>query len=344
MATLVNTPSGLMWTGNIPDLKVSVADHVRLAVVVDDETVLMVMLYAYDGYANLVELTDIVEQHMLDTEAFQSTVKIYEVDDDDDTQRTLLCQFDAIYSLVALSNSCAEFCRQNFLSLAKIKRLEDGFNETLCYYDPDNASSTLKMQVSYLDDDNMRVAMVDDASSLVNDGVISFSLADVMSLASVDNVSMVTLTLGARQMLYFTSPIASTLAFSFRNNFNAIETLLINCIVQRNQEGERTLSKVQRKSVLSAIYHEVEFECETAPLARDEAILVEQMCESNNVMILPSGERVLIAKRTSEIGNERGTMPIVKFTYKYLDARQHDTVLHRADRGIFTSQFDQTYD
>ena len=344
MATLVTTLPSVMWSGDIPDLNFTATDHINLAVEVDGTVIFATTIYTHNSYGSLVELSELVEQHMEAEGDFMSEVTVYEVDDEDPTDQTQMCQFQVIYCSINVSNSCEDFCRKHFLTTAHSKRLERGVVECLYFYDPDNAGDDLRLQVGYLDGNTMRIAMIGNASTLIDANCVKFDIDEVAELADVDNVALVVFALGARQMLYYTNNIPSDAVFSFVNCFNCPEILTLNCVTVNKQTGNRTVAQVRRRSVLASLDHDVEFEVATAPLTSDEASLVEQLCESHNIALLPQGEDMIISSRTCEFSDERGEMPSAKFTWKHLDNRRHATIAHTDGDGIFSDEFDNIYD
>ncbi len=345
MATLLTNIPSVMWSGNVPDLELTANDHVNIAVDVDGTVILRVTIFTLNGMAKLVELAEIVEQDMVGRGAFKSEVTIYDVDDDDPTDMTQLCQFQAIYCSYSMSNDVEDFCRQNFLTTAHAKQLErDDTLEQLFFFDPDNGSETLRMQVGYMDDGILRIATVDDASSLIDTDCVEFDVATVAELADVADVRTVTFTLGKRQMFYYINEIPADAVFSFANCFNLMETLPLNCVTERKQVGDRSVAQVRRRAVIAHMEHEVEYEVNTAPLSTDEVSLVEQMCESPKVLLQPGNDEIVISSRTCEFSDERGELPSAKFTWKYRDGRKHANVPHVEDDGIFSDEFDPNYD
>ena len=352
MATVVvNPPSSLQWSGNITDIIFSgVTDHINLKVDVDDVVVEQLLLFAYNGTAKLEELSDLVEQRMLDTGKHFSTVKILEYPDENPSSTTLLCQFNVLYCSLTVTTTPDAFSRDNFLSTAHVKQLHPGMREKLYFYDPDAGTQnyvapTLRLQVGYMDGDVMRVATVDDASSLINDDCIAFPISDIMTLASVDNVATITLTLGNRQMLYYVSDFKADSVFMFYNAFNVEENLPLNCITSVKQVGERTVAQIKRHTVLASVEHETDYEVETAPLSPDQVLLVEQLCESPETYIWYSVFKpITISSRTCEFSNERANEVTAKFTWRYLDGRRAYKYEALPDDDIFTEEYDPNYD
>ena len=351
MATVVvNPPSSLQWSGNITDIIFSgVTDHINLRIDVDDVAVEQLLLYAYNGTAKLEELSDLVEQYMLDNSKYFSNVKIYEFADENPSSTTLLCQFNVLFCSLTVSTTPAAFSQDNFLSTAHVKQFYPGMREKLYFYDPDAGTQnyvapTLRLQVGYMDGNTMRVATVDDASSLINDCIV-FSLSDIMTLASVDNVVTITLTLGARQMLYYVSDFKADSVFMFRNAFNVEENLPLNCTTSVKQVGERTVAQIKRHTVLASVEHETDYEVETAPLSPDQVLLVEQLCESLETYIWFSVFKpITISSRTCEFSDERAKEVTAKFTWRYLDGRRAYKFEALPDDEIFTEEYDPNYD
>lgn len=342
MATLLTDTPSIMWSGNIPDLEFTANDHINIAVDVDGTVILRVTIFTHASIAKLVELAELVEQDMVDRGEFLSEVTIYDVDDDDPTDLTQLCQFNVIYCSYSVSNDVEDFCRKNFLTTAHAKRLEPDVAEQLFFYDPDSGNDVLRMQVGYMDGDVMRVATVDNASALIGVDCVEFDTAAVAALADVDDVRTVTFTLGARQMFYYAVDTPADAVFCFNNCFNIPEMLPLNCVTERKQTGDRSVAQVRRRAVIASIEHEVEHEVNTAPLSTDEISLVEQMCESSAIKL--GEEDIVISSRTCEFSDERGELKSAKFVWQYRDGRHHATVAHRDDRGIFSDEFDSNYD
>ena len=345
MATVVNPPSGIQWSCKVLDLIISAGDHVNIAIDVDGTVILRVTLYTYNGTTRLVELAELVEQYMFDTGGFLCEVTVYEVDDDDPTDLTQLCQFQVLYCYANINTTPENFLRKNFISTAHLKRLEPGVPEKLFFYDVDAANDTLRMQVGYMEGDKMRVATVDNANSLIHTDFVNVNIDDIAELADVDNVVMATFTLGVRQMMYCTKSIPADAVFRFHNMFNKPEWLPLNCVTNDKQIGERTVVKVRRDIVLATVNHEVEHDVETAPLSKDEALLVTQLCESHDVKILKGVLRdITIIDRTCEISDEHGQLPTAKFSWQYLDGKQYTSIHNVEDDGIFSDEFDPNYD
>lgn len=345
MATVVNPPSGMQWSSKVPDLTISASDHVIIAVDVDGEIILQVTLYSYNGTTKLMELAELVEQYMSDNGEFLSEVTIYEVDDEDPTDLTQLCQFQVLFCYANINTTAENFLRKNFITTAHLKRLEPGVPEKLYFYDIDEANDTLRMQVGYMDGDKMRVATVDNSNSLLDNDSIDVDIDDIAELADVDNVVMVTFTLGARQMMYCTKSVPADAVFRFQNMFNTPEWLPLNCVTNEKQIGERTVAKVRREIVLASANHEVEHDVDTAPLSKDEALLVTQLCESHEVKIYEGILRdITITERTCEFSDEHGQMPTAKFSWQYVDGKLHTSIHNVEDDGIFSDEFDPNYD
>lgn len=334
----------IMWSGDVPDLEFTAADHINIEVEVDGTVIFSTTLYAINNHCELVELAEIIEQNMVDSGVFLSEVKVYDVDGSDPTIRTLLTTFQVVYCSYSMSNDVEDFCRQNFLTTAHAKRLDSDTLEQLFFFDPDSGNETLKMQVGYMDNGILRVATVNNASTLISTDCVEFDLDAVAELADVDDIRTVTFTLGERLMFYYVNDTPADAVFCFDNCFNVPEWLPLNCVTTRKQTGDRSVAQVRRRAVIAHMEHEVEFEVNTAPLSTDEVSLVEQMCESPNVLLLPGDDEIVISNRTCEFSDERGELPSVKFTWKHRDGRKHTNVPHVEDDGIFSDEYDNNYD
>ncbi len=351
MASIVNVLSTFYWSGDIPDLTISVTGSIDVAIDVDGTEILRLTLFSNSSnQAQLVELAELVEQRMVDAGAIHSVVTVSDVSGSTSTQ---LCQFDVVYSVADMEMGCYEFCETNFLTSVRSKRLVDDVLEKLYYYDPTGAESDiLHLQVGYNTDGAVRVKDVDDSSSTLIRGsssvptcnYVEFTVADIMELADVDNVVFITLHLGDREMNYFTLPLSPDATFLFRNYFNAPELLPLNCVTEKKQAGSRNVAQVRRSSVLASVTHETEYEVETAPLSNDEALLVEQLCESPSCYVLPSCDEIVISSRTCEFSDERGKLPTGKFTWRYLHGRGKGKADVVVDDGIFSDEYNTVFD
>lgn len=331
MEQVLNAPTTLTWSCDIPALEVSTsADTLPLSVLVGSDTIQELTLYPYNGKVVLWELRDLVETYMVDNELNTAVVSVA-------SGGSTLCSFTVIYLAGVTLGDCSIFCANNFLTLVPATQLVPGIEYPLSYYGTETSGI---IRVAYKEAGRTMVS----SQSVSVDGTIVISLEYLSELFNVSGIVSVTVTVGKRVMNYFINDcLAPDYVFMFFNSFNAIEVVPVNCVTSTNQEGNRTVASVGRSAVLASLHHEVEHEVETAPLSPFQCLAVEQLCESPSVWLLPGVVPIIITGRTCHLSDERGNLQSVSFTWRTLPGHRLVSRDSCDTARVFTSEFEETY-
>lgn len=331
MNSVTNAPTALTWSCDIPALEITTSeDSLALSVLVGSSTIQELTLYSYNGKIILWELRDLVETYMRDNEVSTGSVSIV-------CDSMTLCSFNVVYLVGVMLGSCTTFCANYFLSLAQAKQLVPGITETLYYYGSEDSAT---IRVACRDEGVTRVV----SQSVSVSGSVSVNKESLETLFDVTDIVGVTVIVGSRMMYYYINEdLSPDYVFRFVNYFGVREVVPINCATSTNQEGKRTIASVGRNALLASLNHEVEHEVETAPLSPLQCSLVEQLCESPKVWLLPSETSIVITERTCDLSDERGEMRSVKFTWRTLPGRRLVSLEPRESTRIFTDEYDETY-
>lgn len=331
MEQVINAPTALIWSCDIPALEITTSeDSLALQVQVDSALVQELTLYAYNGSITMWELQELVEAYMRDHSLYHGEVSVIH-------GASSLCSFECIHLAGLMLGDCQSWCANHFLTLAPSKQLVPGVEDVLYYHGADNQAS---VSVTYRADGGARVV----SGALSVNGCVTVSVESLEEMFSVTDILCVTIRVGTRRMYYYVNQeLSPDYVFLCVNFFGVLEVVPINCSTSANQVGTRTVSSVNRNAVLALLNHEVEHEVETAPLSPLQCSIVEQLCESPTVWLLPGMTPVVIKDRTCEYSDERGALQSVKFTWRTLSGRRIANIETQDPGNIFTEEYNEVY-
>lgn len=378
MATnLITSLPAACFSNDLPDVRVSTdADFVVCTVRdANNELVIQLKSYPYDGEAAFADLRSVVGQWLL-ANCLLSQVFTLVVSESWDEQRAE-CSAEVLVAYCAYGTQGVEFealIAQRFLSTLQSKVIYPNIKEQLSCLAPPNADLSLRVEGFTLGDDGKPAAfsteLAAEESNNEEDGTSEAAqpVADRYSNATYE-VSLETIAakVGAKP-LAFTCYVGSRVftfyaakeplpwsretppcAFLFRNAFNAVETAAFRGVTTAKQEVEREEAVSGGRTAFYDESTAQSFEVQSAALAPDFAAWLAQLLASPDVRLWQRGKawdelpRILITESTYEISDADDDQRTVKFTWRYADDTPQFAPAQLLADGIFSAPYNPLF-
>ena len=312
-------------------------------------------IYAYDGKASLINIVEVLENHMIQNGQVVNAFTMYYRKADD----TVIDFFSIITIFCSHYTSAngGNVASYNFLSSLPVKRLpRNGIEYITLLHLQD--SETLKMHCVFANKDGSidKVTIPLREVNTVDLGTITFkfhaqNFLNVVKSKYPNAEKLVSYTLEYKNRFsttYITDEIP-TISFTFKNCFNVEETIYLNGVTTTKTKVNRSMAISQGRHSFYDQSVDKTYEVETAPLTQAEAEWVEQLFMSHSVRLgtaLDSSTlpKVIITESTCEIDDNDEQLHKVKFTWQFEEQRPHlHAQLKDSDSRIFTEPYNHTF-
>lgn len=329
----------------------------RLVIVLSDGTkdIFTTTIYAYDGKASLINIVEVIENHMIQTDQVFTAFTMYYNNADGTNIGSF--NLNTLYCSHIISGDTATFATSHFLTTLPTMRVprhtdtflsflhgqENSFINTHCVFtdtDGNVQNKTISMRGLITDDIGVTTIPInyDAIVKLLN-----------ISVSNVDKVLSYTVEYNGRFCTYYVTDNTPDIAFTFKNCFNVEETIYLNAITTTKTKVNRSMAISQGRHSFYDQSVDKTYEVETAPLTQAEAEWVEQLFMSHSVRLgtaidsstLP---KVIITESTCEIDDNDEQLHKVKFTWQFVEQRPHlHAQLNDSDSGIFTEPYNHVF-
>ncbi|WP_407403434.1 hypothetical protein [Sodaliphilus sp.] len=344
--SLVTTFSPLMFSSGVPDFEFqSRARELEVSIMAGADVLLNVVQTPFDGIVHIYEVRELIEDFMRISGTSSMDISIIAREDAGEFEE--LASFTVLYLDKDTDTDAATWCKNNFLTTAKSKRLVDNIADKLHAYSPDGESSELFYHITTQNaqgevrvfDEKIQDIVLSEGGWFYHD----VCLRDAMDIVGTDKkVLAVAVRLGARVMNFYVYNPLPTGAFYFRNCFNVVELALLQCTTTSHIKPTKKLASVRRNSVLYDCETKVSHEVETAPLSIDEIQWLDQLLSSHQVMLI-NGKEVVIFEGDSEESDNNAATNRLKFSWQRTDARASLSAADN-DARIFQDPYSYQFD
>ena len=313
-------------------------------------------IYAYDGKASLINIVEVIENYMINTDQVVNAFTMYYRKADN----TVIDYFSIITIFCSHYTSAngGNVASYNFLSSLPVKRLpRNGIEYITLLHGQD--SGTLKMHCVFATKDGSidKVTIPLREVDTVDLGTITFkfdapSFLNVVKSKYPSAVKLMSYTLEFNNRFsttYITDEIP-TISFTFKNCFNVEETIYLNAVTTTKTKVNRSMAISQGRHSFYDQSVDKTYEVETAPLTQAEAEWVEQLFMSHSVRLGVASDtstlpKVIITESTCEIDDNDEQLHKVKFTWQFVEQRPHlHAQLNDSDSRIFTEPYNHVFD
>ena len=350
-------------TSQLSDVTIQTsADYVDITFSADGSTLLSGRYYALNGsviIGNLGELVEHVIVGKTDTNLADCVLTAKAgTESANKSFRVMYC--DRSINVADFS----AWLKENFLTVAPFRRITADDTVRLYWYAVKSELLAIYVYATFVDSDgnrdtfSMSTGLTQTASAnniySTRQGIKNI-ISQIKSVKKLDSITLqsVTIRCGNRSATYFIDPsMDSARKFYFVNCFNIVEQLPIHCETTDKVKSDRSVATLGKKLQFYDVTNSKEYETETAPLSRDECLLIEQMCLSPKVKI-QWGEgsetvedfsamfEILITDFTCELSDSNRELNKVKFTWQFAEATPKLNL--PTTPGIFNSVYNPVY-
>lgn len=356
MATsfITSFPSDYKFSSDILNVELQTdATKVVITLSADGTTLFSTTLFAFDGVVTVYNLREIVEIYMLEKGVSLAMFCLeYSANGGADSGSANL---NVVYCSHIMPISAADYSSKFFLTSLQSKRTYPNSVEYLpiihgisefdvdahCVFATSSGevlSTTITLWTTEYEENG-----VDTLIIKYNDIVLALS----QDRFDVDRLLAYTINIGQRHMTYYVHAVNPAVAFTFRNCFNALESVALFGITTTKTKIERSIASISSGDSFYDQSTEKDYEFQTAPLTTEEGALIEQLFESQKVYIgttqnvsnINSLPVVLITDSSCEITDSNADLPRVKFTWRYADKLPHHINVPESDSNVFDDEF-----
>lgn len=312
------------------------------------EQIFSTTLYAYDGVVCLYGCNEIVEQYMIAKGLTYVNLSILCASADGDTLDSTTV--DVLYCSFKMPINAEIFASQHFLTVLTAKRTTPHSSEPLTIL-VNKERNYLKAHCVYLNSDGKSESAVvtladmgdQDRDYFADTTYIEYDtiVEELKKSYDVETLIAYTIVFGERTFTYYVINDSPEMKFTFRNCFNAWETIALHAVTKQKTSVNRDIASINSVSIFYDQSVEKTYEVETAPLTSDEALWAEQLFISPSVLL--GSEKVLITDNSSEITDSNATLNRLKFTWRFADALPHNLSVEALAERIFTEEFTYQY-
>ena len=329
----------------------------RLVITVEDglKEIFRTTIYAYEGKASLINIVEVLENHMIQTDQVFTAFTMYYNNADGTNIGSF--NLNTIFCSHYTTANSAYVGSYNFLTSLPAKRLpRNGIEYITLLHGQD--SGTLKMHCVFANKDGSidKVTIPLREVNTVDLGTITFKFHAQNFLNVVkskypnaDKLVSYTLEFNLRFSTTYITDEIPTISFTFKNCFNVEETIYLNAVTTTKTKVNRSMAISQGRHSFYDQSVDKTYEVETAPLTQAEAEWVEQLFMSHSVRLgtaLDSSTlpKVIITESTCEIDDNDEQLHKVKFTWQFEEQRPHlHAQLKDSDSRIFTETYNHVF-
>lgn len=381
MAITLNTPTSyIMFTSACRQLEFSADCNSLLFVLKERETTIVYQTHldVYNGIATIYDVRSLLEDYMRSNNLSFSTFDIYCKDAHDPNEISVLNHVKnlwIVYSYHAIPYNAEYFIANRFLTTLTVHRTYPHCTEILPLltgggaYTSNPQSVYVNAYCAYLSAGEYNTANVQLISySNVAVQYVSLYLSYDWLIAKlqdqgiiVDKILAYTILFGDRTHTFYVHESTPELSFTFKNSFNAWETIRFSAVTVANTKVEQSSSISGGQMSFYDQRTNKTYETNTSPLSRDESRWVEDFFMSRDVRLgdisstidysdksisysnptdLP---KILISDSSCEISDSNSELNRVKFTWRFADERPHAEHLLIGPDRIHSEQFTYQY-
>lgn len=357
--------SNLTLTSQVGDIKVSCGIHESVHVEMCNpggSVVLAERFYAVSGWVTLHGIGELCESALRERGISFGEFELSATADGEQATavlRLIYCDRFTPYS------DNAVFFSENFLTTCNIRRIPRGSDTTLALFAKSGETLKWRLAVPLRDPSTgaLRVAtwQYPTPSRIVADGVYFINVLWTHVLSAVralfpteqPEVGQFTVFCGQRSVTFFIdASLRASDTFHFRNCFNIREAVTLPTLSTAKTVVEQSLAVVNGQTRHYNRHATQAFEVECGPLLMQEALWLEQLVTSHEVVRIEpyalegdDDERtavpVLITDFTCEMHDGDDKLNTLKFTWRYADNRP--LVRLSAPTNYFTEQYTPTF-
>ena len=333
------------------------ATKVAIALSADGTTLFSTTLFAFDGVVTICNLREIIEIYMLEIGvSFSIFCLEYTANEGADSGSANL---NVIYCSHIMPISAADYTPQSFLTTLQAKRTYPNSTEYLplihgiSEFDVD-AHCVFVTPAGAVLSTTITLWTAEYEENGVDTLIIRYSdimLALAHDRFDVDRLLAYTINIGQRYITYYVHAATPDVIFTFRNCFNALESVAFFGVTTTKTKIERSIASIFSVDSFYDQSTEKDYEFQTAPLTTEEGAWIEQLFESQKVYIgttqditnINSLPVVLITDSSCEINDSNADLPRVKFTWRYAEKLPHHINVPTSDPNVFDDKFAYQY-
>ena len=351
MMTFTKSLSGVYFSSNVPDVKMSTSGvRVLVAITVDSEQIYCEHLYPVGGSVTLKDLSKLFTPYARQKLIVDVRITVQELNSSDAvlSSASLECQIAYCAAELISGNdhiTAEAWFKGNYLTLLRnCKFTGEGRLEFLHYIGTDTASCR-----AYYSDgtfevfDNLPTVGGNDRFTTINCSVDAFFKKDKAP-------SFFVIRAGARSFRFYVEPKGNpSPARLLVNSFGVEELLYCRGVHKVSPSFKRDSTYIEGKLKNYNIVETRKFEADTGYLSTEMAAWADDLFRSDEVRLVTFhsgapvvGKEVVITDSKSEVSNEDDNMSKFTFTYQYAQ-RNHNIVEYAKEGRIFDHTFDNTF-
>ncbi len=369
MAVSIVSPSmteKLYLTADLQDLKIKASSETVVLTVsckyrlqTTYKQVFQSTYYPYGNSLHIYDISDIIEQYMLENEyCTLATVQLSLVAGSD----TASYELQVIRCKRRLNGQTAfAFSWYNFLTNTPNRVVPSNDFSSVLYYFVHSVprmqeceinltmrlkSGELTTYTRYFTEENDVAGVWEfpaDYGSLISDERFTFPYEDGDPVAY-------TIRVGNRKARFYIADFPHGLKIRFSNCFNLYEDLYLPVSVVQKTTTKQSLAETPSEVLAYDVQHTDEFECETMPLTIEHAHQVTEMLQSPLIKLQTTNAasnayQIIITDYTADVSDNTGTSNKIKFTFRLADKHlnSQDIIADIFD-GIFTSEYKEPFE
>lgn len=350
--TLTQTLSGVYFSSNVPDVKMS-TDGVRVLVTikVDSVEIYCEHLYPVGGVVTLAELSNLFAPYARQKLLIDVGITMQDLNSNDSVLAAASAECQVAYCTAEIISgneyiTAETFFKERFLTLLQGSKFTGpGRLESLHYIGDDSAKcvayysdgSTLEFPFLRTLSTNGRFRSLDCSVNNFENGLKLPIYYDIIA--------------GDREFRFYVEPVGNpSPALLFVNSFGVEELLYCRGVHKVSPSYQRDSTYIEGKLKNYNIVETRKFEADTGYLSTEMAAWADDLFRSDEVRLVTFhngkpvvGKEVVITDSKSEVTNKDDDMAKFTFTYQYAQ-RNHNIVEYAKEGRIFDHTFDNTFD
>lgn len=344
MLTLPTFPS-FLFTSAIPTKTTFTTEQssITLTIKADDNALLTLTLYTYNGVATLYDLRSIIDAFLEDKALPTTRVTLTAKSG----ATTLSAYFRAIYASVNLSDDAQTFLDRHFLNTLSAIRLPRSASQTLSFIP--TATCELTPYTDYVvqhADQSIEVIRYNrDTQRFLGSTLYTTTFcpqSDLLQLLDEDGAKILSFThhVGYRAMTFYVTDDVPNVTLQVLNEFMCQEYIHLHAVTKQKLTLDRSTAQCHGVNTFYDDESDIEYEVHTAMLSYEEASHLSRVLLSPSLQI--SDESILLTDLTSELTDARNATNTIKFKYRYTTRQYPHTIATSVN--TFTKEYTPEYD
>lgn len=349
--TLTQSLSGVYFSSNVPDVKMSINGvRVLVTVTIDSVQVYCEHLYPVGGVVTLSNLSELFTIYARQKLIVDVGITMQDLNSTDGVLSTQSVGCQVAYCAAELvsgneSITPAQFYESHFLTLLQTSKFTgEGRLEYLHFLGSDTATCT----AYYSDGTDKTFTVTNTAAGNARYEALDCSPDNFKSGALLP--MFYDITAGQRSMRFYVEPQKNpSPALLFVNSFGVEELLYCRGVHKVSPSYQRDSAYIEGKLKNYKIEETRKFEADTGYLSSDMAAWADELLRSDYVRIVTFhgtkpvvGKEITITESKSEVSNLDSELSRFTFSYQYAQ-RNHNVVDYGKDGRIFDHTFDNTF-